>query len=158
MKKLMLLFAILFMGLCSFASETEEVKQFFNSYIESANSYKSDYFDYYVKNPVITRVVIKKDGATESVQVPMDEYKRYSNLSMKMGKLRKYKNIYTNIDIAQEGSNYRLTAMRKPSTSSYSLPVSFLIGKDTAGRWKIKEESMHTKVQTFLKKGKKSAS
>ena len=155
MKKILILFCFLTFGACAFASDIENVRDFFNTYIESANSYKSNYFDFYLPNAVIKRVVVKKDGSNESVTVPMSEYKKHSALSVKIGKVRKYKNIYSDIKIVPEGDNFRLTAMRKPSTSSYSLPVSFLIGKDSKGELKIKEESMHTKVQTFLNKEKK---
>lgn len=151
MKKILVLVGVLLMGLGVFASDTEEVKQFFNSYVESGNTYKSNFFDYYVPNPVITRVVIKKDGTTKSVKVPIGVFKKQTRLGARLGKIRGYKNIYTNIQIVPEGANYRVTAMRQPSTSTYTLPASFLIGKDDSGKWKIKEESMQTKVQTFLR-------
>ena len=38
-----------------------------------------------------------------------------------------------------------------PSTSDYKIPAHFIIGKDNNGNLKIKEESMNTKVQKFLK-------
>ena len=37
-----------------------------------------------------------------------------------------------------------------PSTSDYKIPAEFVIGKDQNGNWKIKEESMNTRVQRFL--------
>ena len=40
--------------------------------------------------------------------------------------------------------------MRMPSTSDYKIPAHFIVGKDINGNWKIKEESMNTKVQRFL--------
>ena len=70
---------------------------------------------------------------------------------MKLGKLRRYKNYYSNIQIASVGEDYKISTMRRPSTSDYSLPAHFIVGKDKNGHWKIKEESMQTKVQTFLK-------
>ena len=154
MKKIFILMFTLVIGLMAFASDVENIKDFFNSYIESANSYSNNYFSYYSPHAIIKRVVIKKDGSTETVIVPLIEYKKHSALSVKLGKLRKYKNTYTDIDIKPEGEDYRINAMRKPSTSAYSLPVSFLIGKDSSGHLKIKEESMHTKVQTFLRKNR----
>ena len=41
--------------------------------------------------------------------------------------------------------------MRMPSTSDYKVPAYFIVGKDVNGQWKIKEESMNTRVQKFLK-------
>ena len=38
-----------------------------------------------------------------------------------------------------------------PSTSDYKIPAHFIVGRDSFGNWKIKEESMNTKVQKFLK-------
>lgn len=156
MKKILVLVGVFFMGLGAFATDTEEVKQFFNSYVDAGNAYKSTFFDYYISNPVILRVVLKKDGSTKTVNVPFSEYKKQSKTSSKLGKIMKYKNTYTNIQIVPEGDNYRLTSMRKPSTSNYSLPASFLIGKDSSGQWKIKEESMQTKVQSFLRHKQKT--
>ncbi len=156
MKKLLFLLGVLLLGSGAFASDIDDVKHFFNSYTDTANSYKPNYFDYYAPNAVIKRVVVKKDGTTETVVVPLTEYKKNTKLSLRLAKLKHYKNEYTNIEIKPEGDDYRVITMRKPSTSSYSLPASFLIGKDASGKLKIKEESMHTKVQTFLRKHNKS--
>ena len=40
--------------------------------------------------------------------------------------------------------------MRRPSTSDYKLPAYFVIGKDSSGKLKIKEESMHTYQTAIL--------
>ncbi len=155
MRKILLTLLLISFGLASYANDFNEVRQFFNNFISAGNNYESNYFDYYSPNPHIERIVIKKDGSRKVVVVPMSEFKKHSKLNLKIGKLRHYKNNYSNIKISQEGENYKLTAMRQPSTSAYKLPVEYLIGKDTSGQWKIKEESMHTKVQAFLKKGDK---
>lgn len=150
MKKIFILLGILFVGLCTFANDIDDVRLFFNAYVDAGNNYRSNFFDFYADKPLITRVVIKRNGTTKTVKIPFSEYKRHSIMSAKLGKIRKYKNIYTNIQIVPEGDNYRLTCMRQPSTSNYSLPASFLIGRDSSGKLKIKEESMQTKVQSFL--------
>lgn len=155
MKKLLIYIFIFFIGLGIQASETDiaQVRQFFDSFVKAANSYSDNYFNFYEPNAKIVRVVVKKDGSKESVAVPMSEYKKQSGLNMKIGKLRKYSNSYSDINITEtpEG-DYEITALRKPSTSDYKLPVSFVIGKDSSGSWKIKSESMETKVQAFLKR------
>ena len=153
MKKL---FVLLFFGICinlkCYADEIQDVQCFFNEYIEAANSYSSDYFKYYSDNAKIVRVVEKPDGTQESVNIPLERYKSEAKKSTKLMKLRKYKNKYFNIKITRQGKDYRVAAMRMPSTSDYKIPAHFIIGKDNNGEWKIKEESMNTKVQRFLDK------
>lgn len=153
MKKLFLMFSILAFGSCVFASDIDEVKSFFDSYVNASNSYKTDNFNtYYDSNPTIMRVVVKKDGTTKVVTIPFATYKKESKIGSKLGKLRGYKNKYSNITVEPEGSDYKLSALRQPSTSKYSLPAYFTIGKDANGKWKIKKEVMHTKVQSFLRR------
>lgn len=146
---LIIIVMVLFGGIC-FADEIQEVEQFFNEYVAAANSYSCDYFNYYVDNPVIIRVVEKSDGTKQSVRVPFDRYKKEAAKSTKLAKLRQYKNKYFNIKITKQGNDYKIAAMRMPSTSDYKIPAHFIVGKDCNGEWKIKEESMNTKVQRFL--------
>lgn len=152
MKKIFAIFIMLLLANSAFGSELDDVKTFFDSYVNASNNYHSDYFKYYSSNPTIIRVVVKKDGTTESVNVPFHVYRREANLARKLGKLRGYKNYYSNITVEVNGEDYRLSALRRPSTSSYSLPVYFIIGRNGNGEWKIKKEVMQTKVQTFLKR------
>ncbi len=152
MKKFLFFFSILFIGLVCFADETEEVQDFFNRYVDAANSYDSNYFDFYANDAKIIRVVEKDDGTFETVNIPLERYKSEAKKSRVLMKLRKYKNFYSNIKILPFGKNYKVSALRQPSLSNYKIPAHFIIGKDKYGNWKIKEESMNTKVQAFLSK------
>lgn len=150
--KILLISIFLFLcGLWCFADEVEDVETFFNEYISAANSYSCDYFSYYSENPKIIRVVEKPDGSKKAVCVPFERYKSEAKKSTKLMKLRKYKNKYFNVKIFPHGNDYKVVAMRMPSTSDYRVPAYFIIGKDDNGDWKIKEESMNTKVQRFLR-------
>ena len=146
-------FFFLFFSFSFFADELREsqVKTFFNEYVSAANSYSTDYFDYYIDNPKIIRVVEQPDGSETSVQIPFERYKSETKKSLKFAKLRKYKNLYSNIQIFKQGKDYKVVAMRMPTTSDYKLPSHFVIGEDSNGELKIKEESMNTRVQRFLK-------
>ena len=145
------LFILFFIPFSTANDDITSIKKFFNIYVDSANNYKDDYFDYYCPNAKIIRVVEKDDGTLESVNIPLERYKKEAKKSRKLARLRKYKNTYFNIEIIPFGSDYKLTTLRMPSTSDYKIPAHFIIGKDSAGNWKIKEESMNTKVQKFLK-------
>ena len=150
--KILLISAILFLcGLYCFADEVEDVETFFYDYVSAANNYSCDYFDYYSSNPKIIRVVEKPDGTQKTVCVPFERYKSEARKSSKLMKLRQYKNRYLNVKIFPYGNDYKIIAMRMPSTSDYKVPAHFIIGKDENGNWKIKEESMNTKVQRFLR-------
>ncbi len=151
MKKLYcVLFLVLIFVLPVFADEINDIECFFNEYVAAANSYSSNYFSYYSRNPKIVRVVEKPDGTQETVDIPFDMYKKEVKKTSKLARLRKYKNKYFNIRILPQGEDYKITVMRMPSTSDYKVPAHFIIGKDDNGNWKIKEESMNTKVQKFL--------
>lgn len=134
------------------ADELQDVQCFFNRYIEAANSYSSDYFDFYSENAKIIRVVEKPDGTQETVNIPLARYKCEAKKSTKFARLRKYKNRYFNVKVLPSGENYKITALRMPSTSDYKIPAYFIVGKNSDGEWKIVEESMNTKVQKFLNK------
>ncbi|MCD7879416.1 MAG: hypothetical protein LUG16_05740 [Candidatus Gastranaerophilales bacterium] len=135
---------------CS-ADEIQEVQCFFNQYINAANNYSNNYFNYYSDNAKIIRIVEKPDGSNEIVNIPIERYKSETKKSKSLAKIRKYKNKYLNVRITKHGSDYKIAAMRMPSTSDYKVPAYFIVGKDNSGNWKIKEESMNTRVQKFLK-------
>ena len=150
MKRFMIFVCLFIFGCYCFADDMSEVEQFFNEYVDAANSYSLDYFNYYSDDAKIIRVVEKSDGTTQSVNVPLSRYKNEARKSTTIAKLRKYKNKYLNIKITKYGKDYKIAAMRMPSTSDYKIPAYFIVGKDDNGDWKIKEESMNTKVQRFL--------
>ena len=152
-KILILLSCFCCFSLVSLGDEIQDVQCFFNQYIDAANSYSCDYFDFYCSNAKIIRVVEKPDGTQQAVNIPFDRYKSEVKKSSKLARLRNYKNKYFNVNIHPYGCDYKIVAMRMPSTSDYKIPAHFIIGKDNLGQWKIKEESMNTKVQKFLKDG-----
>jgi len=153
MKKIIIvLFLVFFAGLNCYATEMEEVQKFFNRYVDAANSYDTNYFNFYANDAKIIRVVEKNDGTFETVNIPLERYKNEANKSRLLMKIRKYKNYYSDIKILPMGKNYKVSALRQPSLSNYKIPAHFIIGKDNYGNWKIKEESMNTKVQAFLSK------
>lgn len=152
MKNFILICFVMILGCANaFADEIQDVQCFFNQYIDAANNYSNDYFKYYSDNAKIVRVVEKPDGTTQSVNIPLEKYKDEARKSTKLMKLRQYKNRYFNVKITKHGKDYKVAALRMPSTSDYKIPAHFIIGKDSCGNWKIKEESMNTKVQRFLK-------
>lgn len=134
------------------ADDIQDVKSFFNEFVDAANNYSSDYFHYYSDDAKIIRVVEKPDGSEESVYIPLEKYMIEAKKSSKLARLRKYKNKYFNVNIFPKGEDFMVTAMRMPSTSDYKIPAHFVIGKDSNGNWKVKEESMNTRVQRFLSK------
>lgn len=151
MKKIVILFFGFFYGILGvYANEIEEVKNFFYKYVNSANCYNNNHFDYYSKNAKIIRVVEKPDGTNQSINIPIEKYKEEVAKSKKLMRLRNYKNHYFNVKICPFGQDYKIIAMRMPSTSDYKIPAHFIVGKNTNGEWEIKEESMNTKVQKFL--------
>lgn len=152
MKKILLMVGLFLIGMVVFASEdTDAVVVFFNKYVKAANSYDKNYFSYYAPNPTIIRVVIKPNGQKVPVNVPFARYKKETRSGMKLGKIVRYKNTYSNIDVTKlDEGTYKITTLRHPSTGKKKFSAYFIIVKDTDGQFKIQEESMETPVQKFL--------
>ena len=157
MKKFMaflLTFIISGAMLCAQAATPEQVLAFFNKYIDAANSYSETITDFYAPDAKIIRVVMKPDGTTASVVANTKQYFNQMRLGANLAKFNKYKNYYTERKITKQGNDYKITCLRKPSTSDYKIPAHFVIGPDAKGNLKIKEEMMYTKQQRFLKYAK----
>jgi|GEM_PF-1086827 len=146
---LMLCFAAVFAAK-AFAADVEEVKKFFNSFTSALNSYSADVPDYFTNDAKIYRVVIKKDGTKESVQVPFDRYVSELNKGKIGAKLVGYTNRFENISVTKsDAKNFKLTAKRFPMDDTKGTDVTYVI-TDTGNGLKIKSESWDTTVQKFL--------
>ncbi len=148
-KILLILCAFLCLQTFVFADETD-VRNFFNSYVEAANSYSTNIPDYYLPNARIIRVVHKPDGTKVKVLFPMSAYTEQMKKSSGLAKLVRYSNRYENVKISPVGEDYKITATRIPMKDKVGLPFHFIVTETNDG-YKVKEESMDTKVQDFLK-------
>lgn len=147
-------FVITLTGLCAFAATPQEVLAFFNNYVNAANSYSDSVTNYYAPNAKIIRVVMKPDGTTATVTADTQQYFNQMRIGANLAKINKYKNFYTDRKITKQGNDFKITCLRQPSTSDYKIPAYFVIGNDSGGKLKIKEEMMYTKQQKFLKYAK----
>lgn len=154
-KKLFVTLILILAGTASFAGPKEDVAAFFNSYVTAANSYSDNLPSFYAPNAKIIRVVVKKDGTKESVVTDTNVYMKQLRMNSKLAKVRNYKNFYTDRVIIQIGNDYKIICKRQPSLSNYKLPAHFIIGKDSSGKYKIKEESMDTYQTAILAGAKK---
>lgn len=155
MKKFLLTFVIMLVGLNVFAaSGQEEALKFFNNYVNASNSYSSSILNMYSDNAKIIRQVIKPNGQTVNVPFNVEDYKRQLKISSKIAKIKNYKNEYSDIHVTKVANGYKIDAMRKPSLSNYKLKSSMVVQKQSDGRWLIVEELMQTKEQIFLKYAK----
>lgn len=130
--------------------EIKEIENFFNLYVNSANSYDDNLINYYFEDAQIKRVVIKPNGDREDVIIPMDRYKKELNKGKMAAKLAKYKNKYLNKRYEKIGeATYRIKALRYPRNDKIGLNAEFQIVKTPLG-YKISKEEMETTVQRFL--------
>ncbi len=151
MKKILILFTIMMLGLSVFAGEQEDALKFFNSFVNAANSYSQAVPAMYSDNAKIIRQIVKPDGSLANAYFTADQYRAQMRLSEKIAKLKNYKNYYSNIKITKVPNGYRIDSLRKPSLSNYYLKSSMVVQKQSDGRWLIVEELMQTKEQIFLK-------
>lgn len=156
MKKILITLCAFIVGLGANAAVTaDQALSFFSKYVDAANAYQEDIISFYSPDAKIIRTVMLPKGGTTTVSTNMNEYANQMRLGSSMAKMRKYKNFYTDRKIVKVGDNFKITCLRQPSTSTYKIPAHFVIGEDSKGKLKIKEEMMYTKEQSILKVMKK---
>ena len=153
MKKILSIIAIVgfLVGTQAFADDTTDAKNFFNSYVNAANTYSPTIPDYYSPNAKIIRQVVKPDGTLVDVGTDTATYMKQLKLGQATAKLRKYKNEYRNITVTPVANGYKVSAERQPSGETYWLKTHQIVQKQPDGKWKIVEEMMQTKQQIFLR-------
>ena len=153
MKKIFVSLIIsLFVSTAVFADGKQEAMDFFNSYVNAANTYSSTIPDMYSPTAKIIRQVVKPDGTTVDVATDTATYIKQMKLGQAGAKLRHYKNTYTNIAVTPLADGaYKVSSLRQPSGEDYKLKTYMVVKKQADGKWLIVEEMMQTKVQTFLR-------
>lgn len=154
MKKILLILVVLVFGLGAFAAEHDEALAFFNSYVNASNSYSPSVLNMYAKDAKIIRQVIKPNGQLVNAYFNGEDYRKQLRLSVKLAKLRKYKNYYSNVNVKKVANGYKISAIRKPSLSDDKLKMYMIVEKYPSGKWIIAEEFMQTREQIFLKYAK----
>lgn len=157
MKKMVLTLAVLFMAtLCPvLADDKQEALDFFNKYVEAANTYNPVITTLYSPSAKIIRQVIKPDGTTANAYTDTATYIKQMKLGQAGAKLRHYKNTYTDISAEKVATGYKVSSLRQPSGEDYKLKTYMIVTKQADGKWLITEEMMQTKVQALLKYAEK---
>ena len=156
MKKILLSLGIMvFFATMAFADDKQDALNFFNSYVNAANTYSPAVATMYSPSAKIIRQVVKPDGTTVNVDTDTATYIKQMKLGQAGAKLRNYKNNYSNIVVTDLGNGkYKVASLRQPSGENYKLKTYMIVKKQPDGKWQIVEEMMQTKVQTFLKYAK----
>lgn len=133
-----------------YAKTPKEAIDFFNQYTTYANNYDSELLELYSPDAKIIREVVKPTGETVDVIVPTKRYFKELKIGQKTAKLKRYKNKYRNIIAQETPDGIKISAERQPSKETYWLKM-YQIVQDTDSGFKITEEMMQTKVQSFLR-------
>ena len=135
-----------------FASSTKsEALSFFNSYVQAANTYSPAVTTMYSPTAKIIREVVKPDGSTVTRVTNTQRYISEMKKSQAIARVRRYKNYYSNITVAQTGTDtYKVSSLRQPSGEKYKLKAYMIVKKQPNGKWLITEEMMQTKVQMLI--------
>ena len=150
-RKVFVVFFVFIMALFSYAASVSEIRDFFESYVNEANTYSDKVPDYYSPQAKIIRVVIKPNGERESVEFSFSDYLSQMKKRSKIARFVRYKNRYENIVVSDMGEGrYKISAIRYPMRDKRGLDSYFIV-ENTDGKYKIIEESMETPVQDFLK-------
>lgn len=153
MKKFLLsILTLVIVSSAAFADNASEALLFFQNYVAAANSYSDSVGTMYSPSAKIIRQVVKPDGTTANAYTDTATYLKQMKLGQAGAKLRRYKNLYTNIGVTPISENkYKISALRQPTGETYKLKTYMIVQKQPNGKWLIVEEMMQTKVQTFLK-------
>ena len=143
--------ALILTGTQAFADDATDARAFFDSYVNAANNYSPTIETMYSPKAKIIRQVVKPDGTLVDVNTDTATYMKQLKLGQAGAKLRKYKNIYSDIKVEKFGTGYKVSSLRQPSGETYKLKTYMIVTKQPNGKWLITEEMMQTKVQTFLK-------
>ncbi len=158
MKKFLSIICILgifiFSGLQAFADDAAEAKEFFNKYVNAANTYSTTIPNFYSPKAKIIRQVVKPDGGLVNVNTDTATYMKQLKLGQATAKIRKYKNNYRNITVTKVANGYKVSAERQPTGETYWLKTYQIVQKQPDGQWKVIEELMQTKEQIFLRYAK----
>lgn len=158
MKKFLSIICILgifiFSGLQAFADDAAEAKEFFNKYVNAANTYSTTIPNFYSPKAKIIRQVVKPDGGLVNVNTDTATYMKQLKLGQATAKIRKYKNTYKNITVTKVANGYKVSAERQPTGETYWLKTYQIVQKQPDGQWKVIEELMQTKEQIFLRYAK----
>lgn len=133
-----------------YAKTTQDAMAFFTRYTNYANNYNEELLKMYSPDAKIIREVVKPTGETEEIIVPTKRFFKELKIGQKTAKLKRYKNTYRNIIAQETPDGIKISAERQPSKETYWLKM-YQIVQDTDSGFKIKEEMMQTKVQSFLR-------
>lgn len=155
MKKfLSILFVLTVFAGCAFADDIQEVRAFFNNYVNAANTYSNTVATMYSPNAKIIRQVVKPDGGLANAYTNTDTYIKQMKIGQAGAKLRGYTNSYSDVKITNLGNGvYRIDSLRQPKGETYKLKTYQKV-KKINGKWMIIEELMQTKEQIFLRYAK----
>ena len=138
MKKILLsLIALMFVSLSAFADEKQEALDFFNNYVNAANTYNPAVAEMYSPSAKIIRQIIKPDGTTANAYTDTATYIKQMKIGQAGAKLRKYKNNYTNIVATPVEGGYKVSSLRQPNNEDYKLKAYMIVKKQPNGKWLI---------------------
>ena len=150
LKMLFTLISVLLISPVVLANTTQNAVEFFKQYQDYANNYDEGLLKMYSPNAKIIREVVKPTGEIVDVVIPPKRFFKELKIGQKTAKLRKYKNKYRNIAVQETPDGIKISAERQPSKETYWLKMYQIIQNTDSG-FKIKEEMMQTKVQSFLR-------
>ena len=152
MKKLLTILALLSVfSLCVYADNKDDALQFFNDYVNAANTYSTTIPDFYSPSAKIIRQVVKPDGTLVDRETTTARYISEMKKGQAIAKVRKYKNYYSDVKISKiNDTTYKISSLRQPTGETYKLKTYMIVKKQPNGKWQIVEEMMQTKVQIFL--------
>ena len=141
-------------GLSALADDKQEVLNFFNNYVNAANTYQNSVATMYSPNAKIIRQVVKPDGGLANAYTDTATYIKQMKIGQAGAKLRGYTNSYSNVQVTSLGNGkYKVSSLRQPKGETYKLKTYMIVQKIN-GQWQIVEELMQTKEQIFLKYAK----
>jgi hypothetical protein len=109
-------------------------------YIALEHAFDPAIADLYSDDAVIRTRRISPTGEIRDLTIPIGQYRELIRQMMPVAKAAGDISQYSNCVYTSEGERMRVRCARYSELKKYASPVSFLLGPDPAGEWRVFEE------------------
>jgi len=121
-----------------------EAKAFFKKFVAMEQAYDARTADLYDDSAVLITDRKYPTGQMKTISIPASTYKPLLRNLMPVMKLRGDWSQYSETTYEIEADKVRIRSTRKSMLKGYSGPHSLLVGRNTAGEWRIFEERAYS--------------
>jgi hypothetical protein len=127
------------------ASQAVDAQRFLEKYIALEHAFDPAIADLYGADAVIRTRRIYPTGEIRDLTIPVAQYKELIRQMMPVARAARDISQYSNCSYMPESGRVRVRCTRYSELKQYASPVSFLVGPDASGEWRVFEESSESR-------------